>query len=127
MSNIAYVEVRHNPTTDQLEADPPELQLHDGIDHVVWWCSNLPPDGLLQILFDGSAEGPFVELQTQNDLVIGSGNAGLVSCYPYLIRVQASQVQWQGQATVDNLIEEPDFNWESLVCETPRSGPPVCY
>jgi hypothetical protein len=127
MSNFSYVKVQYDPVLEQLVVDPPLLQLDDSIDHVVWWCVDLPKGGFLQVDFQGSSVGPFAALRTQDGLVIGSGNVGLQAknSYPYKIGVKGEG--WTGEALVENHAEQPKGEGGPTTCDRPKSGPPVCY
>jgi hypothetical protein len=128
MSNFTYVKVEYNPSRQQLDVDPPLLLLDGATDHVVWWCVGLPVEGQLEVVFDEeSPTGPFVELRRQDDLAIGSGNAGpkLQSAYPYSIRATAPGIDWHGRAEIKNLSWWEKLNFRTATCERP-GGPPHC-
>jgi hypothetical protein len=129
MSSFKYIKAEYNPDRQRLDVDPAFLVLDATTDHVVWWCVGLPEDGQLEVVFDGeSPTGPFVELRSQDGLVIGSGNVGpkLENAYPYTIRATAPGIDWYGQAEIKNLSWWAKTDFVGATCVRPESGPPRC-
>ncbi len=122
MSNFLYVAVSCN--NGQIKTNPEPIVLDPTIHHVVWWCDPLSGQVLTVRFPNGS---PFLLLRREGELVIGSGNNGIIDRYPYDVEIQSSGVVCSGKRNVENTVQEESPNCPTVVCEANPSGPPLCH
>jgi hypothetical protein len=127
MASYLTVAVKCDPASGTAAIEIPKIKLDGSILHVVWWCSNLPKGGTLDVLFEGSKDGPFQRLQRDGNFMIGSGNVGPVAKhdeYPYTVRVWSPGNDCTGDGVVINRAEQA-LSAGPIHC-APPDGPPIC-